>query len=93
MDVDSEPTLDTLVGDWLRARQAVRGERIGSARWETAVELAETAGSACLARIIDIEGQVVAPPGASRDDRPISAVIAEAIVHGAPGRALGNRSR
>jgi hypothetical protein len=84
-----ERTLDRLVRDWLRARQAVRGERIGSRRWETAVERAEAAGSACLARIIEIEGDVVPPPGASRDDRPISSVIAEAIVHGAPGRALG----
>jgi hypothetical protein len=87
--VDSPPTLDTLVRRWLRARQDVRGERIGSARSEAAVTLAEAAGSACLARIVEIEGEIVPPPGASREDRPISAVIADAILHTAPGRALG----
>jgi hypothetical protein len=87
--VDSQPTLDTLVRLWLRARQDVARERIGSARWEAAVAVAEAAGSACLARIIEIEGEIAPPPGASREDRPISAVIAEAIIHTAPGRALG----
>jgi len=87
--VQAEPTLDVLVRNWLRARQAVSAERLGSDRWEKAVARAEELGSACLARIIDIEAEVGPPGRASRDDRPISVVIAEAIVHQSPGRSLG----
>ena len=87
--VEAQPTLDELVRAWLRARQGVAAERIGSGRWEQAVAHAEELGSACLARIVEIEADVGPPGPASRDDRPISVVIAEAIVHQAPGRALG----
>ena len=82
----AEATLDSLVRDWLRARQGVSAERIGSDRWEKAVARAEELGSACLARIVEIEAEVGPPAGPSRDDRPISVVIAEAIVHHAPAR-------
>jgi hypothetical protein len=87
--VEAQPTLDSLVRDWLRARQEVRAERIGSAGWESAAARAEAAGSACLARIIDIEAEVGPTGPVSADDRPISVVIAEAVVHHAPYRSLG----
>jgi hypothetical protein len=85
----SEPTLDVLLRDYLRARQVARSLPTGSVEWEAAVNRAERAGSECLARVIELEAEVVPAGRATAEDRPISVLIAEAVVALAPTRALG----
>jgi hypothetical protein len=82
--------LDALVREWLWARQVVRVETPTTASWEAAVVRAEAAGAACLARVIDLEAEVVPPGHISTDDRPISVLIAEAVAEFSPDRSLGS---